>query len=69
MKDPAKRITLKEVLQHAWITRDVKGVREARRNSLPGNAFDVFSLVQPDKTDLFKDAHKKKDAKEEKDTK
>ncbi len=61
MKDPTKRLTLKEVLQHPWLTREVKGIREARRNSLPGNAFTLFSLVQPDKTDLLKDTHKKHD--------
>ena len=59
VKDPAKRITLKEVLQDPWITRDVKGVREARRNSLPGDAFTLFSQVQPDTTNLFKEVLKK----------
>lgn len=58
-KDPAKRISLKEVLQHPWITQDVKGIREARRNSLPGNAFTLFSMVKPDTTNLLKDVQKK----------
>lgn len=60
MKDPAKRIGLKEVLQHPWITQDVKGIREARRNSLPGDAFTLYSMVKPDTTNLFKDVQKKK---------
>jgi len=60
-KDPAKRIILKEVLQHPWITRDLKEIRDARRNSLPGNAFGLFSLVQPEKEEIFKDIIKKND--------
>ncbi|MDR3736441.1 MAG: hypothetical protein P4L10_13010 [Acidobacteriaceae bacterium] len=56
MKDPSKRLTLKDVLQHPWITKDIKDVREARRNSLPGNAFALFSLPQPD---LLKEIQKK----------
>ncbi len=48
MKEPSKRLTLKEVLQHPWITRDIKDVRDARRNSLPANAFALYSLAQPD---------------------
>ena len=59
IKDPAKRLGLKEVLQHPWVTRDIKDIREARRNSLPGNAFTLFSLVQPDTTNLLKEVHKK----------
>ena len=59
VKEPSKRITLKEVLQHPWITRDIKDVRDARRNSLPGNAFAVYSLVQPDTTNLLKEIQKK----------
>ncbi len=51
VKDPAKRLTLKEVLEHPWITRDVKDVQKARRNSLPGNAFALFSQVHPDTAD------------------
>jgi len=60
MKDPAKRITLKEVLQDPWITHDLKGVREARRNSLPAEAFTLFSMVKPDTSNLLKDVQKKK---------
>lgn len=60
VKDPGKRITLKEVLQHGWITQDAKGIREARRNSLPGDAFTLFSMVRPDTTNLLKDVQKKK---------
>ncbi len=57
MKDPAKRLSLKEVLEHPWITKDVKGIREARRNSMPGNAFTLFSLAQPDRAgELLKGA-------------
>eukprot|EP00831_Metopus_contortus_P001417 TRINITY_DN10507_c0_g2_i8.p1 TRINITY_DN10507_c0_g2~~TRINITY_DN10507_c0_g2_i8.p1 ORF type:complete len:128 (-),score=44.04 TRINITY_DN10507_c0_g2_i8:69-452(-) len=59
IKDPEKRMTLREVLQHPWITRDIKEVREARRNSLPGNAFELFSLVKPDTTNLLKEIQKK----------
>lgn len=47
MKDPNKRISLKEVLQHPWLTRDIKGVRDLRRNSLPASAFEAFTQVQP----------------------
>ena len=61
IKDPAKRLTLKEVLQHPWITRDLKDIRDARRNSLPGDQFALYSLVQPEKTDLFKEIIKKKE--------
>lgn len=60
VKDPAKRTTLKEVLQHQWVTQDAKGVREARRNSLPGDAFTLYSMVKPDTTNLLKDVQKKK---------
>lgn len=59
VKEPSKRLTLKEVLQHSWITRDIKDIREARRNSLPGNAFELFSLAKPEGGDLFKEMHKK----------
>ena len=47
-KDPNKRITLKEVLQHPWLTRDIKGIREARKGSIPSTAFGLYSLVKPD---------------------
>jgi len=60
VKDPSKRLTLKEVLQHPWITKDIKDIREARRMSLPGNQFELFSLVQPDTKDLLKEIQKKK---------
>ena len=56
VKEPSKRLTLKEVLQHPWITRDIKDIRDARRNSLPGTAFALFSLPQPD---LLKEIQKK----------
>jgi hypothetical protein len=48
VKDPNKRITLKDVLQHPWITKDIKGIRDARRGSIPSTAFELFSLVKPD---------------------
>jgi serine/threonine protein kinase len=69
VKDPAKRLPLKDILQHPWLTKDIKDVRELRRNSLPGDAFAAFSLAHPDTTDLLKDMQKKqvgKDGKEDK---
>lgn len=53
VKEPQKRLTLNEVLLHPWITKDLSAVREARRNSLPENAFAVYSLPQPSKADLL----------------
>ena len=59
VKDPKKRIGLKEVLQHPWLTQGVKEISEARRNSLPGDAFELYSTVKPDLTNLLKDVQKK----------
>ena len=56
---PEKRITLKEVLQHPWLTGELKDIREARRNSLPGDAFSLYSLVKPETDNLLKDVQKK----------
>ena len=57
-KEPSKRITLKEVLQHPWLTRDIKGIRDARRGSIPATAFELYSLVKPD-VEAVKDAQSK----------
>jgi hypothetical protein len=64
VKDPVKRITLKEVLEHPWVTRDVKDIQDARRNSLPSDSFALFSL-NPEKSDLFKEMMKKKEKEKE----
>lgn len=52
-------MTVKEILQHPWITKESKDLREARRSSLPGDAFSLFSLVQPENTNLLKETLKK----------
>jgi len=50
VKDPDKRLTLKEILQHSWILKgESKTLSEMRKNSLPGDAFAVFSQVGTEK--------------------
>lgn len=41
-------MSLKEVLQHPWITRDLKAVSEARRHSVSISEFELYTLTQPD---------------------
>ncbi len=49
IKDSDKRITVKEVLQHPWVTKELKATGELRRNSLPAQAFAVFTQTSPGK--------------------
>ncbi len=50
---------LKEVLQHPWVTKFAKDVREMRRNSLPASAFKMFTHQQPNSPLIFKEAEKR----------
>lgn len=49
-KDPAKRITLKEVLQDPWIANE--STIKARKNSSAKDAFDLYSNANPDKAKI-----------------
>jgi hypothetical protein len=59
MKNKDKRMTLKDVLQHPWVTKYSKDVREMRRNSLPGTAFKMFSHAQPNSPMIVKEVEKR----------
>ena len=51
IKDPEKRMKIKELLQHPWILKDSKAIGEKRKSSLPGQIFTAFSLTDSDADD------------------
>lgn len=46
-KEPNKRITLKELLQHPWLTMNCKDMRVMRENATTENEFRLNTLAQP----------------------
>lgn len=41
-------MTLKEVLQHNWLTNEIRDIGKARSNSLPGDVFELYSSINPE---------------------
>lgn len=48
IKEPEKRMEIKELLQHPWILIGAKGMKKVRQNSLGAEAFTAFSLTDSD---------------------
>ena len=45
LKDPEKRMKLKEILKHSWILMDSSSVKDIRSNSVSNDNFRAFSLT------------------------
>lgn len=48
VKEPEKRMEIKELLQHPWILKGTKGMKKVRQNSVGGEVFAAFSLTDSD---------------------
>ena len=46
-KDPKKRMTLKELLKHPWLTMNCKEVRTLRENATCETTFRMNALPKP----------------------
>ena len=57
-KDKKKRITLKELLKHPWITSGCEDVREMRENASSENMFKNFVLQMPHSVKIYDEIQK-----------
>ena len=46
-KDPAKRISLNELLKHPWLTMNCENVRHMRELATSESIFRMNSLIEP----------------------
>ncbi len=58
-KDPKKRITIKELLRHPWLTKNCKEVREMREHSKADNMFKNYVLQVPHTVKIFDEIQKR----------
>jgi hypothetical protein len=48
-KQSTKRMTIKEVLEHAWFTKiNMTNLPELRRQSKDGNMFKMYTITEPE---------------------
>jgi ABC-type uncharacterized transport system substrate-binding protein len=59
IKDKAKRITLREVLEHPWIEKYCSGIREVRMKAGNQSQFKVFSYQQPNSPKILDEIAKR----------
>ncbi len=52
-KDPDRRITLKEVLTHPWITGSSEKLEAMRKNASNEASFKVFSQQEPNSLKMY----------------
>ncbi len=57
-KDHKKRLTLKELLKHPWITINCKEVRELRENTSAEDMFKNFVLQTPHSVKIYDEIQK-----------
>jgi hypothetical protein len=60
-KDPKKRLTLKELLQHPWLIVDCPEVAKLRKQATWGNEFRMFSLVTPGSMRIYDEVKRRSD--------
>lgn len=60
IKDPRKRMTLEQTLEHPWLTRGDADIRNLRRNSVSDriSKFKMFSHAQPDSPKIIEEIEK-----------
>ena len=58
-KDPKKRITLKDLLQHPWLVGDCPEVAKLRKQATWTNEFRMFSLVTPGSMRIYDEVQRR----------
>ncbi len=61
IKDPEKRITLKEVLMHPWLTKDCPEVLKMRKEAKKENEFRMFTLSNPCTAKIYDEVKRRSD--------
>jgi len=60
-KDPKKRMTLEQVLEHPWLIKGATDIKELRRKSINDrlSKFKVFSHAEPDSPKIMEEIEKR----------
>ena len=60
-KDPKKRLTLKELLQHPWLVTEHSDLANLRKQATWANEFRMFSLVTPGSMRIYDEVKRRSD--------